>query len=142
MEKKKPMPVAVSAAPVTGDSVAAYLREHPDFLLGYPDIAPLLTPPARDGSDGVVDFGRFLVDRLRAEIAAHQSRETGLIATVESNVTGQGRIHRAALKLLAARVGLRAEPAHRLQSQHGQVDQFQRRSVPLTLGRREEDHHS
>ena len=66
MEEKKPAPVALPVPVQTGETVAAYLREHPDFLLRYPDVAPMLTPPSRGDGDGVVDFSRFLVDRLRA----------------------------------------------------------------------------
>lgn len=95
-------PPVAPAAQLTSDAVAVYLRQHPDFLVRYPDIAPLLVPPTHRREEGVIDFGRLMIDRLRAEISSLKSGENGLLATVKSNRSGQERVHRAALKLLAA----------------------------------------
>lgn len=103
MEHKTGPGPALPGPPLTGEAVAAYLREHPDFLIAHPEVARFLTPPSHADGDGVADFTRFLIDRLRAEIAALKARESGLISRVESNVSGQGRVHRACLKLLDAR---------------------------------------
>lgn len=103
MEQKNEDRAALPAAPLTGEAVAAYLRQHPDFLFDHPEVARVLTPPTHADGDDVVDFNRFLIDRLRSEISALKARESSLITTVESNASGQGRVHRAVLKLLDAR---------------------------------------
>lgn len=103
MEQKNEDRAALPAAALTGEAVAAYLRQHPDFLYEHPEVARVLTPPTHANGDDVVDFNRFLIDRLRAEISALKARETSLITTVESNASGQGRVHRAVIKMLDAR---------------------------------------
>lgn len=102
MEQKTDDRAALPAALLTGEAVTAYLRQHPNFLFEHPEIARILTPPTHANGDDLVDFGRFLIDRLRSEIAALTARESKLITTVETNVSGQGRVHRATLKLLDA----------------------------------------
>ena len=98
-EDRAPLP----APALTGEDVATYLRQHPDFLFDHPDVARVLTPPTHADGDDVVDFNRFLIDRLRSEISALKARESSLITTVESNASGQGRVHRAVLKMHEAR---------------------------------------
>ena len=98
-EDRAPLP----APALTGEDVATYLRQHPDFLFDHPDVTRVLTPPTHADGDDVVDFNRFLIDRLRSEISALKARESSLITTVESNASGQGRVHRAVLKIHEAR---------------------------------------
>lgn len=93
---------SLPSAALTEEAIVAYLEQNPDFLLRHPDAARLLTPPARRTGNDVVDFTRFLVDRLRADISALRSREKKLIATVEENADSQSRVFRATLALIAS----------------------------------------
>lgn len=81
------------------DAVADYLRRHPDFLSERPKLLSVLTPPAFQRGDGVVDMQRFMLDRLRAEITTLQSRERTLLDAARANAMVQARCLRAALAL-------------------------------------------
>lgn len=100
MEDKTESATSLPSAALTEEAIVAYLEQNPDFLLRHPDAARLLTPPARRTGNDVVDFTRFLVDRLRADISALRSRERKLIATVEENADSQSRVYRATLALI------------------------------------------
>ena len=82
--------------------VAAYLRRHPDFLASRPDLVAVLAPPERDLGDGVVDMQRFMVERLRSDVARLKLVQRKLISTSRNNLTSQGRVHAAVLALLGA----------------------------------------
>ena len=90
-------PVGPSAA-----EVADYLRRHPDFLDHNPDLMSVLTPPAlrRDGT--VVDMQRYILDRLRGEVAKLRASRDEIIATSRANISSQSRIHAATLALIGA----------------------------------------
>jgi uncharacterized protein YigA (DUF484 family) len=88
--------------PLTQEAVAAYLRDHPDFLVQNPDLMPVLTPPALARGRGVVDFQAFMVERLRSELARAGDQQRSLIATSRANLAHQTRIHAAILLLLDA----------------------------------------
>jgi len=82
--------------------IAAYLREHPDFLLRHPDLVRVLTPPGgRDGGN-VEDFRGFLIERLREETDRLQADNRDLVITNRDNLNGQRRIHDAVLALIGA----------------------------------------
>ena len=49
---------------LNADDVAAYLREHPDFLNQHGDLVQHLTPPAMSHGNGVADFQNFMVERF------------------------------------------------------------------------------
>ncbi len=87
----------------TADDVAAYLREHPDFLAQRPELVPHLTPPAQDLGNGVVDFQHFMVQRLRGDLGRLKDQQRELITTTRANLNNQNRIHAAVLCLLDAR---------------------------------------
>lgn len=89
--------------PVSGDQVAAYLRRHPEFLAEHPDLLDVLTPPARDRGEGVVDLQQFMVQRLRGELNDMAQLRDDLVATGRSNLATQSRVHEAILSLLRAR---------------------------------------
>jgi uncharacterized protein YigA (DUF484 family) len=82
--------------------IAAYLRRHPDFLVSRPDLVAVLTPPARDLGDGVVDLQHFMLERLRTDVARLKLVQRKLIATSRSNLQNQGRVHAAVLAMLGA----------------------------------------
>lgn len=91
------------AAPsLTPKAVVAWLRRNPDFLRDNPEVLPVLTPPEYRRDDGVTDMQRFMLDRLRREVASLHRREKQLLSTVEGNAAGQTKIHRAVLALIDA----------------------------------------
>lgn len=95
-------PVRGEGRPSAAD-VAAYLRRHPDFLADHPELLEILTPPAPERGDGVVDLHLFLVERLRAQLAEANRAHDNLIAIGRVNLVVQARVHRAVLALLSAR---------------------------------------
>ena len=92
----------ISRTTPTGAEVADYLRCHPDFLVEHPDLLRLLTPPAHDRGEGVVDMQRYMLERLRGELSKLQDSQNELIATARENLSIQTRIHAAILALLGA----------------------------------------
>jgi uncharacterized protein YigA (DUF484 family) len=88
---------------VSADQVAAYLRDHPDFLRDNPDVLDVLTPPARSCGDGVADLQQFLVEKLRRDVTDMAAARDALVTTGRSNLAAQARVHKAILALLAAR---------------------------------------
>jgi uncharacterized protein YigA (DUF484 family) len=109
MPKKDPVqpasarkPAVALAQPVSADQVAAYLRRHPDFLAENNELLDVLTPPARERGEGVLDLQRFMVERLRRELAEVTDLRNDLVATGRSNLAIQRRVHEAILALLRA----------------------------------------
>ena len=86
---------------VTAAEVAEYLRSHPDFLSENPDLLSVLTPPAHRRDGVVVDMQRYILDRLRSEVAKLRASRDEIIATSRANLSSQARIHAAALALVA-----------------------------------------
>jgi uncharacterized protein YigA (DUF484 family) len=82
--------------------VIAYLRQHPDFLDRHPEALRLLRAPTREVGEDVFDFQHFLIERLRGELARVSLEHRTLIAASRGNLASQGRIHKAALAILAA----------------------------------------
>lgn len=95
-------PASVLTQPVSADQVAAYLRRHPDFLVENAELLDVLTPPVRNRGEGVVDLQRFMVERLRRELAEATELRDSLVATGRSNLSIQSRVHEAILALLRA----------------------------------------
>lgn len=87
---------------LTAEDVAAYLRDHPDFLASRSDLIPHLVPPSADRGEGVLDMQYFLLQKLRGELATAQTRQRELIATTRANLNNQNRVHAAVLFLLDA----------------------------------------
>ena len=94
--------VTALAQPVSADQVVAYLRRHPDFLAENAELLDVLTLPVRDRGAGVVDLQRFMVERLRRELAEVTELRDDLVATGRSNLSIQSRVHEAILALLRA----------------------------------------
>ena len=82
--------------------IATYLRQHPGFLAEHPDLLQVLTPPAQQRGDGVIDMQQFMLQRLQAEVARLKNQHRALITTSRANLASQARIHQAVLALLAA----------------------------------------
>jgi uncharacterized protein len=94
---------APASRPLTAEDVAAFFARHPDFLAEHPELLALVVPPSHQKGDNVADMQRFLIDRLRSEIAALKTSHQELITTTRTNMSGQRRVHEAALELLTAR---------------------------------------
>ena len=90
------------APELAATDVAAYLRRHPDFLLNRPDLLAILTPPEREMGEGVVDMQRFMLERLRTDVARLKLVQRKLIATSRANQQNQARVHGAILAMLGA----------------------------------------
>ena len=82
--------------------VVAFLRDHPDFFVGRPDLLQAMTPPARWSGDTVVDMQRYMVETLRGEIAGLRDCANEVIETSRANLATQSRTHAAVLVLIAA----------------------------------------
>lgn len=90
--------------PIEEDSVIAYLRDHPDFLIRHPEMGAILAPPSRwPAGDSVVDLQHFMIESLKDELNHIEGCTEDLINTARSNHSVQGRTHEAALAVLAAR---------------------------------------
>jgi hypothetical protein len=98
----QPQRPALPAHTIAATEVAAYLRQHPDFLVEHADLLDVLTPPTMRRGERVVDMQHFMLERLRAEIARLKAQQRTLIATTRANLASQGRIHAAVLTLVGA----------------------------------------
>src|SRR5438477_370373 len=94
-------PVA-PAQEIGGRDVIAYLKQHPDFLDRHPEALRLLRAPSREVGEEGVDFQHFMIERLRGELARVNLEHRTLIAASRGNLSSQGRVHKAALAILAA----------------------------------------
>jgi uncharacterized protein YigA (DUF484 family) len=88
--------------PLTADEVKAFLLANPDFLR---DNIPLLEAASkeRDLGNGVVDFQSFLVKNLQKNSESLKNKYDVLVDFCRDNMSIQGQVHRAALRLIQAR---------------------------------------
>jgi uncharacterized protein len=99
IESSRPAPPARGVA---ADEVAAYLRQHPDFLNEHGELLEVLTPPALQRGERVVDMQHFMLERQRSEITRLKGQQRTLVATTRANLASQSRVHAAVLSMLAA----------------------------------------
>ena len=90
---------------LSGREIIAYLKQHPDFLDRHPEALRLLRAPSREVGEGVFDFQQFMIERLRGELTRVNQEHRTLIAASRGNLASQGRVHKAALAILAAPSG-------------------------------------
>jgi len=83
--------------------VAAYLREHPDFLARHPDVMRALLAPEKDLGEGVADFQAAMIGQLRGELARLKARQDEIVLTSRANLNTQGRVHECVLAILGAK---------------------------------------
>ena len=90
------------AAPPSEQAVADYLTRNPDFFLRHSALLEQMTPPVRSLGDGVSDFQRFMVERLKKKVHDLSETQHALIAAGQENDISLGRIHASALRLIEA----------------------------------------
>lgn len=86
----------------TEAEVAAFLRQHPSFLVEHSELLQVLTPPSQQLGERVVDMQHFMLQHLRAEIVRLKGQHRALVSTSRANLATQSRVHAAVLTLLAA----------------------------------------
>ncbi|MFC3123896.1 hypothetical protein ACFOD4_02390 [Pseudoroseomonas globiformis] len=92
-----PAPAPQNGPPrVTEDEVAAWLRDHPGFLAGRPDLYRLLAPPRRVHGDG-------LADHMAAMITAERAATRSLAEAAREGDGFATRIQAAVLALIPSR---------------------------------------
>lgn len=92
---------------VTAEQVREFLKKHPDFLKKNADLVHDMAPPERELGDGVIDFQQFMVKNLQKDSKSLQKRYDMLIDFCRENMSVQGQVHNAALRLIRTR-GLEA----------------------------------
>lgn len=102
MADRDPVSKPQQTGPGAAD-VETYLRDHPDFLVDHPDLVNLLLPPETRRGDGVLDMQRYMLDRVRADLAKLQTAQNEILSASRSNLTSQNRIHASVLRVLEAR---------------------------------------
>ena len=83
--------------PLNEETVAAWLKENPDFFTAHPDALP----PLEQGK-GVVDFQQRMLERLKNDKSKAQRLQKELIDNVRANMSNQSRIQTAVLTMLEA----------------------------------------
>lgn len=86
---------------ISADDVITWLKGNPNFLEQHPDACDVLIPP-KDKTAGTVDFGQYLVKRLKADREEVLNTSRDIIETARSNMNNVARIHRAVLRLMEA----------------------------------------
>ena len=96
---------------LTAQDVCRFLEQQPDFFVDHPELLETLHVPHR--TDGqAVSLVERQVKVLRANQAATRQRLAELVRNARDNEALAGRVHKLALRLLAARGGAH-DAAHR-----------------------------
>ncbi len=80
--------------------VAGYLRRHPDFLSGFPDLALTLALPRQQGAS--TSLASYQLDVLRDKTRAMSRRLQELITIAQDNEQLMVRVHAFTLSLMRA----------------------------------------
>lgn len=83
--------------------VADFLTRHPDFFAQHPELLHAMTPVASRHGKGVLDFQRFVTERLQEDVSRLKRGHDEIIAASRANLSSQGRVHTTVLALLGAR---------------------------------------
>ena len=102
MPDQEPAPRLKPGGP-TAAEIAEFLGRHPAFLAEHPHLLPLLTPPEARRGEPVLDFQRFAMARLQAELQLLRRAHDEIVGAGRANLSAQGRIHAAAIAVLGAR---------------------------------------
>lgn len=84
------------------DTVIAWLKAHPDFLIKNPQACDMLLPPRQQNGKGVADFQSYMIERLKADKTEAMETARDVVEMARHNMNNQTRIHRAVLRLLDA----------------------------------------
>lgn len=85
------------------EQVKDFLHKNPDFLKNHPELLGVLTPPNRElGGGSVVDFQQFQLKNLQKNTKSLKSKYEGLVDFCRDNLSVQGQVHDAALRLIRA----------------------------------------
>lgn len=86
----------------TAEEVRRFLEAHPDFFDGKSDLLARLVPSEYHTGENVVDFQRFVVEKLRADVARLDEFHGALLAASRSNLVTQQQVHEAVLAIMDA----------------------------------------
>lgn len=87
---------------ITAEDVRKFLLANPDFLRENIDILEAANKE-RDLGAGVVDFQSFLVKNLQKNSESLKNKYDVLVDFCRDNMSVQGQVHKAALRLIQAR---------------------------------------
>lgn len=82
---------------LTEDKVRRYLVENPSFLVENEDLLHRLTPPRLHGGNQVVDFQRYMLERLQLDLARYDDYCSAVIAATRANLVSQQQVHMAVI---------------------------------------------
>ena len=80
--------------------VKNFLKRNPDFLIENPELFSVLTPPNRTDGEGVVDFRKMMIEKIKSNLEDLQYSQGHLIDTSRNNLTTQVQVHEAVLRLI------------------------------------------
>ncbi|MTI10247.1 DUF484 family protein [Curvivirga aplysinae] len=86
---------------LTAEIVADYLRDHPDFLSGFPDLLGILQPPSREMGEGVSDLQQTMIHRLRDQVERTEDLANVMIVNSRDNLSSTTQIHECVLQLMS-----------------------------------------
>tara|TARA_R110002072_G_scaffold101056_3_gene222684 strand:+ start:1353 stop:2060 length:708 start_codon:yes stop_codon:yes gene_type:complete len=87
---------------LTAETVAAWLRRHPDFLQENPEVLTFLTPPEFKRGERILDMQHFMLERMRDDLTSLRRHEKQLMSAVEGNAAGQSKVHQAVTAIVGA----------------------------------------
>lgn len=100
--KKDPSASLGMTTPITADEVREFLKANPEFLRDNIDVL-LASAAERDLGNGIVDFQSYLVKNLQKNSETLKNKYDVLVDFCRDNMSIQGQVHRAALRLIQAR---------------------------------------
>jgi uncharacterized protein YigA (DUF484 family) len=80
---------------LTTETVAAWLRRHPEFLQENPEVLTFLTPPEFRRGERILDMQYFMLERMRDDLTRLRRNEKQLLSMVEGNAAGQSKVHKS-----------------------------------------------
>ncbi len=84
------------------EQIRDYLANNPNFLVDNADLLHALTPPAYQAGGNIVDFQRYMVERLQEDVERLDQYQDALIAASRSNLASQQQVHTALLAAMDA----------------------------------------
>jgi hypothetical protein len=95
-------PTPRPAAELTPEAVAAWLRAHPRFLAGHPELYRFLSPPQRVHGERLADHMAAMLRAERQHAAAMAERADGVLAAGRAAAGLAARVQEAVLALIRA----------------------------------------